>query len=79
MANNVTVCVTVNSEPVYMTSADIRHQFTVGELRIAAAAYSIPVNGATISRNGQQLTDADILNDGDVVRTHFGKGEDGQR
>jgi len=79
MANNITICVRVNNDDVYLTSGDVHHSFTAGELRRAAAAYGISINDAKLIRNGQTISDGEIVNDGDVIRTHFGKGEDGLR
>lgn len=79
MANNITICVRVNNDDVYLTSNDVHHSFTAGELRRAAPSYGISINDAKLVRGGQTLSDAEIINDGDVIRTHFGKGEDGLR
>ena len=73
------ISVTVNNELLFLDNEDIHHKFTVAEVKAQAAESEIPVNGGTLYRNGQPVSDNDEVKDRDDFTVQFKKGKDGHQ
>lgn len=69
--------VKVNGQSVCMRSTDMRHQFTLADLKAACDEYQIPYERAKFKRNGAVLGGESVIANGDFITLDFPKGGEG--